>query len=56
MGWNVVHRHLTDASDLDAHFHGGRAGEQIQVAGLEGFFVAVKRTRVLLAGGNALPQ
>ncbi|MNZ77309.1 hypothetical protein D3C78_958430 [compost metagenome] len=45
---DVVHRHHADTADIHAHFHGGRAAQQVQLAGLEQAFVAVQLVLRLL--------
>ena len=36
--WRIVHNDRREPTDVDAHLHGGRATEHVQLAGLEASF------------------
>src|SRR3546814_15831471 len=44
--WNIGHQHGFDRADVDTHFHGGRAGEQVDIAFLELLLEDRKSTRL----------
>src|SRR5574337_2231891 len=48
IGWvrrHVVHRYRADAANVDAHLHGGGAGQEIESYRLERLFVAIEGAR-----------